>query len=102
MALNITGSIVLESGISISSAYARTEANLANTGNSVVVYPYVWASKAAYDDGLPPIRPNFLNDIEPAVSYDRTADGVDILDFANQSVKSTLQGLGYTVTITDL
>ncbi len=102
MALEITGSIVLEGGVTISSAYARTEANLGNTGKSLLVYPLVWASKAAYDDGLTYIRPDFLTMIPSSVSYDRATDGVDILDFANESVKSSLEGLGYTVTITDL
>jgi hypothetical protein len=35
-------------------------------------------------------------------AYDRATDGADILAFANQKVKETLEGLGYSATIVEL
>lgn len=102
MALNITGTIELDNGLSLSSCYARTYAELSEDGKSVVCYPTFWSSVEAYNQKLQKLRPIFSNQIPPSVAYDRTTDGVDILLYSNEYIKFQLESLGFSVVITDL
>jgi len=54
MALEITGNIELENGITLSSVYGRTIFNLQDTGNIVKVDLNVWNSEADYTNGKYP------------------------------------------------
>jgi hypothetical protein len=99
MALEITGNIVLSSGLQTNSLYGRTEAWLSNDGKQVGATPKFYASKEAYINGAPNIN---LDGLKFIVDYDRATDGTDILLYANEYVKFQLEAMGYTATIIDL
>jgi len=97
MALQITGSIELSNGIQLNELYARIDANLAPSGITVYGYPQFWISEQAFTNGQ-----NHVNIDVPgkfAYDYNRTTDGVDILEFASQKAKEEFEELGYSVTI---
>lgn len=100
MALKVEGNFELETGMVLSEVYARTNAQLNINGNSVYAYPEFWITEDAFNKNKNKlqirIRENF------SYVYDRQVDGVDILTFANEKVKETLESLGYTVTIVEL
>lgn len=100
MALQVKGSIELQNGIKIEEAYVRTEAALSIEGNQVNAYPMFWVDQDAYVENKQSL--NFSLNISFSYEYDREVDGVDILTFANNKVKETLEGLGYTVTIVEI
>ena len=100
MALNVTGKFEKPTGQSIEAAYARTNAALNLQGNMVMAYPDFWLDEAAFMAGKDNIRVDIQADFNYA--YDRATDGADILAFANQKVKETLEGLGYSATIVEL
>ena len=102
MALNITGNIVLDNGISINSMYCRTDAELAANGNIVCALPYFYASKEAYVNGKTQIRPDFINTIDVFTPYDRATETSDILQFSNEYMKFLMESKGLTATIIDL
>jgi len=102
MALNIQGNIELDNGLTLSSVYGRTNAELTQDGSSVICFPKFWSSKEAYNQGLSSISPIFNNSFTISVPYDRTTDGVDILLFSNEQIKSQLESKGFNATIIDL
>ena len=65
-----------------------------------MAYPEFWLDEAAFNEGKDNLRVDIMADFQYA--YDRATDGADILAFANQKVKETLEGLEYTVTIVEL
>lgn len=100
MALQITGNIVLNNGISISQAYCRLDPKLTTEGNIIMSNTILWSSKDAYTNSLFPLNTDL--GINELVNYDRTTDGVDILQFATEWIKFQLESKGYTVSIIDL
>lgn len=100
MALNVTGNFEQPTGQVLEAAYARTNAALSLQGDSVMAYPEFWLDEAAFNERKDNLRVDIMADFQYA--YDRATDGADILAFANQKVKETLEGLGYTVTIVEL
>ena len=100
MALNVTGQLEQSTGQVLEAAYARTNAALTLQGNMVQAFPEFWVDEPAFNDGKDALRLDIRADWSYA--YDRAVDGADILAFANQKVKETLEGLGYTVTIVEL
>ena len=100
MALQVQGSIELENGITLTSAYARTDASLSLEGNAVYAQPSFWIDENAYNNGSDNIRLDIRESwLYP---YDRADDGADILTFANNKVEQTLEALGYTVTVVEI
>jgi len=100
MALQVQGTFELETGMALTEVYARTNASLSIEGNYVIAYPEFWVDKATYSARKETLRINIHENFN--YEYDRAVDGADILAFANQKVKETLEGLGYTVTIEEL
>ena len=102
MALLITGeTITLNNGLTVTSAYARTNAGLTMDGSQLIVGPAFWASEAAYTAGVAPLQPTNIN-INMTVPYDKQLMGSDLLFAANEVVKQMLEVEGFTVTITEL
>ena len=102
MALLITGeNIILDNGLQVTSAYARTNAGLSMDGSEIYIGPAFWASEAAYIAKVAPLQPINMN-IPFQVPYDKSAMGSDLLFAANEIVKEMLETEGYTVTITEL
>ena len=98
MALTLTNkTIELKNGLTIDTAYVRTECYLNNEGNSVNAYPTLWASKEAYE--------SLKNHIEVSIDlifdfpYDRNVDGADTLTFANNKVKEVFESMGFSVEV---
>ena len=101
MALNITGTIELDNGISLSSCYGRTIFNLLDTGNTVKIDLNVWNSETDYTNGKFPFGDTIFR-LKRTFNYDRTTDGSDLLDFSNKVIKTELEAQGYSVVIIDL
>jgi hypothetical protein len=85
MALEITGTIELDNGLSLSSIYGRTRYNVNDSSNKILIVVDYW-----------------IDDVDKQYAYNRAVDGVDVLDFTNQTIKAELEALGYSVVITDL
>lgn len=100
MALNVTGTFELRTGQVLDAAYARTNAGLNLQGDMVNAYPEFWLDEASYSNGKENLDVEVRADF--VYAYDRATDGADLLQFANQKVKETLEGLGYTATIVEL
>jgi hypothetical protein len=102
MALLISGeNITLNNGLTVTTAYARTNAALSIDGSQLVVGPAFWASEEAYNAKSQPLQPTNIN-VPMQVPYDRTVMGTDLLFAANEVVKQMLEVEGFTVTITEL
>ena len=102
MALLITGeNIILNNGLQVTSAYARTNAGLSMDGSELYIGPAFWASEEAYLANVQPLQPTNL-DIPMSVPYDRVTMGSDLLFAANEIVKLMLETEGYTVSITGI
>ena len=100
MALEISGNIVLDNGLTLSSCYARTLYSV-NDGSSVVSIPvYYFVSKDAYEAGSSGIAPKIH--LPYRYTYDRSVDGEDVLEFTQIKIKAELEALGYSVVITDI
>ena len=100
MALEITGNIDIDGGITLSSCYARTTFNLMNSGDKVFINTDYYATKEAYENKEASLNTNYY--FQSLFDYDRTTDGSDLLQFSNEKIKSELEGLGLSVVITEL
>jgi len=100
MALEITGNIELEDGTTLSSCYGRTNYRVNDSSDSVTIIVEYWIDKNAYDNEKRGLRTSF--NFDGRYAYDRTIDGVDVLDFTQNKIKNELEGLGFSVTITEL
>ena len=100
MALNVNGQFELPTGQTLTQVYARTNAALSLDGAQVMAYPEFWIDEAAFNERKDNLRIDIRADFSYA--YDRAADGVDILQFANQKVKETLEEMGFVATIIEL
>jgi hypothetical protein len=101
MALIVKGQFDLNNGIVLQEAYARVDTALSLDGNSVNAYPLFWANEQAWIDRKSTINVDQLS-VNFTYAYNRALNGTDILSFANQEVKTTLESLGFTVIITEL
>ena len=100
MALNVNGNFELATGQTLTQVYARTNAALSLEGDRVMAYPDFWVDEAAFTARKDNLRIDIREDF--AYAYDRAVDGADILAFANQKVKETLESLGFTAEIIEL
>jgi len=100
MALQITGNIELDNGLSLSSCYGRTQYRVNDSSDEVVILTQYWVDEPSYTTGKSPLNVNI--NVDGRYSYDRTTDGADVLDFTNQKIKSELENLGFSVSITEL
>ena len=100
MALQITGNIELDNGLSLNSVYGRTNYRVNENSSSVFISNEYWIDETNYLDGKSNINPSF--NVDGNYSYNRTTDGVDVLDFTNLKIKEQLEGLGLSVVITEL
>jgi hypothetical protein len=100
MALAVNGTIELTDGLSVNSAYGRTQYRVNDSSSEVLITTDYWVSEQAYIDGKNPLSPSF--NVDGRYAYDRTTDGIDVLDFTNQKIKSALEELGYSVAILEL
>ena len=103
MALLISGeNITLNNGLTVTSAYARTNAGLSIDGSYLFIGPAFWASAEAYAAGAQALQPTNITNIPMQVPYDKEAMGSDLLFAANEVVKQMLEVEGFTVQITGL
>lgn len=100
MALNITGTIELDNGLSLSSCYGRTNYRVNDSSNEVIIITNYWVDENAYTTNKSPLNTEI--NVDGRYSYDRTTDGIDVLDFTNQKIKEQLEAQGLSVVITEL
>lgn len=100
MALNVNGQFELPTGQTLTQVYARTNAALSLDGTQVMAYPEFWIDETAFNERKDNLRIDIRADF--SYQYDRAQDGVDILAFANQKVKETLEAMGFAATIIEL
>lgn len=100
MALTINGNIELDNGLSLNSMYARTQYQVNDESTEVFIIVDYWVDEASYTAGKIGILPSF--NLDKKYTYDRAVDGVDVLDFTNQTIKTELEALGFSVVITEL
>lgn len=100
MALEITGNIELDGGLSTSTGYARLTADVNDEGNKMRTITRIWTSKTNYDNGVSDII--LKEPLNVVFDYNRQTDGEDLLLVAHNNIKTELEGLGYSVTITEL
>lgn len=100
MALNITGTIELQSGIVINSAYARVNPRLTTEGDKVRTTTEYWVTEQDYLDKKYPIDFPYVG--ASTLDYDRAVDGTDLLLFSNEKIKAQLEAQGFSVVITEL
>lgn len=100
MALAITGNIDLDNGLSLSSCYGRTNYRVNDSSNEVIIITDYYVDESSYTTNKTPL--NTKMNVDGRYPYDRTTDGVDVLDFTNQTIKSQLEAQGYSVVITEL
>jgi hypothetical protein len=90
MALSITKNIQILGGIDLSSFYVRFEYRINESGVLIQVYPSYYVSKNSFQTlgdpaKIKPQLPDYY-----AISYNRTIDGVDVLSFIHNHIKSIL------------
>ena len=100
MALEITGNIELDNGITLPSLYARTQYQVNKDSSKVLVIVDYWMDEASYTSGKIGISPSF--NLDKNYPYNRDVDGIDVLSFTNQVIKNELEGLGFSVVITEV
>jgi len=100
MALEITGTIELDNGLTLSSCYGRTQYRVNDSSNEVVILTQYWVDEPSYTTGKSPLSVKI--GVGGRYDYDRATDGVDVLDFTNLKIKSELENLGFSVVITEL
>jgi len=100
MALEISGNIELNNGLTLQGCYTRLNPLLDTDGSSIRVMNASWVNQTSYTNGLSEIEPN-LN-LPVRVDYDRAVDGVDLLDVVSNKIKTQLEGEGFSVVITEL
>jgi len=102
MALLISGeNIILNNGLQVATAYARTNAGLSMDGSELYIGPAFWASEEAYLANVQPLQPTNIS-IPFQVPYDRITMGSDLLFAANEIVKALLEDAKFTVEITGI
>lgn len=97
MALLFDTSIELGGGVTIDNAYGRVTAVDAQKGDQVMGTVHVYATEQAFLDGKDALGALPFRDSAWA-PYDRTSQGVDILDLAHDALIAGLAQQGYTAT----
>jgi hypothetical protein len=100
MALTIQGNIETNAGISLTECYARTQYKMNDSSSSVVIIVDYWVNEDAYTNNLSSFIPTF--NVTGRYDYDRTTDGSDVLLFTQNVIKEQLEGLGFSVVISEL
>lgn len=100
MALEITGNVELDNGLTLSSVYGRTQYRVNDISSEVIISTYYWVDKESFTTNKMSLNTNI--NVDGRYAYDRVVDGIDVLDFTNQKIKEQLEGLGYSVVITEL
>ena len=100
MALEISGNIELGNGIILPSCYARTLYKMDQNSNNITIILLIWTNKNSFDNGLRSL--DYVFSIPSNYTYDRNTDGVDVLEFTQNKIKTELELLGYSVEIIDL
>ena len=108
MSIQVNEPITTREGTELTSFYVRVEPRLRACGCKVDVEAAYYVSKEAFKAGAAPIRCSTYSEFD----YDRSADGTDLLTFANDCLLVVLRatgipGRGYfegleNCTITDL
>jgi hypothetical protein len=100
MALEISGNVELQGGITLSSIYGRTFYSVFVNSGEVKIGVQYWTSKDAYDNNLGYVEPNLS--LQGYYPYDRLVDGDDVLLFTQNKIKEQLEAQGFSVVITEL
>lgn len=100
MALEITGTIELENGLTLSSVYGRTQYRVNDNSSEVIISTSYYVDETAFTENKMSLTTNLY--VDGRYVYDREVDGADVLDFTNQKIKTELEDLGYSVVITEL
>ena len=100
MALEISGNIQFDNGLTLSSIYGRTRYKVDDSSSNVLIMVDFWLNEDSYVNGLTNVTPS-LN-VNNRYNYNRNVDGVDVLLFTQNKIKTELESLGYSVEITGL
>lgn len=100
MALEITGNIELEGGLTTSTGYARLTADVNDKGNVMRTVTKIWTNKTNYDNNVSSVI--LKEPIKVVFDYNRQTDGDDLLLVAHNNIKTELESYGYSVVITEL
>jgi hypothetical protein len=100
MALQVTGNIELDNGISINSLYCRINPSLDIFGTRIFCQPLFFISKEKFQNNSIPFEKTF--NLNLFLDYDMATEGRDILLLSNEWIKFQLESKGYAVSITDL
>ncbi len=100
MALEITGTIELEGGLTTSTGYARLTADVNDKGNVMRTVTKIWTNKTNYDNNVSSVI--LKEPIKVVFDYNRQTDGDDLLLVAHNNIKTELESYGYSVVITEL
>lgn len=100
MALEITGTIELDGGLSTPTGYARLTADVNDAGTKMRTVTRIWTSKTNYDTNVGDVV--LKEPLQVVFDYNRQTDGDDLLLVAHNNIKAELEALGYSVVITEL
>lgn len=100
MALQVTGNIELNNGITLQSVYCRVNPTIDITGKYLFCSTSFFPSKENYLNNNIPIQ--LKEQIYPNANYNSETMGSDILTLSNEFVKLQLESKGLSVTIIDI
>ena len=96
MALQFTTDIQTLDGFTVANAYGRVTAKDSYEGGFVSGHVMIFASEAAFLADARPVKTALIQDC--GVAYDRTTDGVDILNIAHEGLIAELAKQGIAAT----
>ena len=102
MALQITGNIQTDTGLSFSSLYGRTTYLVDDKSDKVKINVLYWQSEEDYTSGKFDLGGLLDINIQKTFPYNRETDGSDVLSFTQNVIKEQLEGLGLSVVISEL
>jgi hypothetical protein len=68
--------------------------------NEVKIGVQYYASQSSFENNEGTITPYIA--LKSVYPYDRTTDGIDVLEFTQNKIKEELENLGFSVVITEL
>jgi hypothetical protein len=99
MALEITGNIELDNGLTLPSVYGRTNYRVNNESSSVTILTDFYQNESGFEQNkLLGWTPN----IPLRYAYNREVDGEDVLMFTQEKIKAELEAKGFSVVITNI
>jgi hypothetical protein len=101
MALEISGNIEFNNGLTLSSVYGRTKYAVNDDSTMVAISLEYWVNADAYTSGKLSLIDVPLY-VDGGYEYDRLTDGEDVLLFTQNKIKEKLEDLGFSVVITEL